>query len=606
MKSPPRFSFVQDIRITAGRPHSHSNELVTVDMGELLFAAPSGQPSPFQVPISKSTLAIPRIGFASEFTPLRRLESWGFLLQSTQQLQRIDPCGSTFFLLIVRICHQGIQLSSLGTLPHSMVDTLHIRVDSLQRAVDAMLSAIEDRVVSIVEDVDILNDTVNMKLVALSDEVNLIKRAVGKEDDRVPQSKGKSSKTGRDGKFKKKKKEVTVSGNKDSIQPTFDKSKKGCYLCNSDHRMRDFPKWGKLNALVADTNNEEEEGGSTRVNPLQLLSALKEKPLPKHKGLMYVRVQLNGKEVMAMVDTGVTHNFVADREIQMLGRSLTQHSSRLEAVNSEAKPIRGIASVDLEVGTWKGKCSLMAVPLDDFDVILGMDFLLLVKATYKTGGKCPAAYRFARTKQELLDEAKDSLAKAQRQMKKYADMEKRQVEFSVGGQVLLKLTPQIWKKISAKVVHKGLISKYDGPFEKFHTDPLDTSRLQAQRAPPMIRREFQKKVRQMPLGRMEWTCGSVRDSCTSAGPRCRHGAVLFGQTAWLDRLVETLAEMLVETLVETLAETLVKTLVETLAETLAETLVELAEGCWLRVPSGAWLWCARASLPRTSCGLNAG
>ncbi|KAL0344342.1 UNVERIFIED_CONTAM: Transposon Ty3-I Gag-Pol polyprotein [Sesamum angustifolium] len=40
----------------------------------------------------------------------------------------------------------------------------------------------------------------------------------------------------------------------------------------------------------------------------------------------------------------------------------------------------------------------------------------------RTGGKCPAAYRYARSKQELLDEAKDSLAKAQRRMKKYDDM----------------------------------------------------------------------------------------------------------------------------------------------------------------------------------------
>ncbi|KAK4403129.1 Transposon Ty3-I Gag-Pol polyprotein [Sesamum angolense] len=83
----------------------------------------------------------------------------------------------------------------------------------------------------------------------------------------------------------------------------------------------------------------------------------------------------------------------------------------------------------------------------------------------KTGGKCPATYRFARSKQEQLDEAKDSLAKAQRRLKKYAEMGRRHVEFGVGDQVLLKLTPQIWKKISSKSVHRGLIPKYDGPFE---------------------------------------------------------------------------------------------------------------------------------------------
>ncbi|KAL0388133.1 UNVERIFIED_CONTAM: Transposon Ty3-G Gag-Pol polyprotein [Sesamum radiatum] len=142
----------------------------------------------------------------------------------------------------------------------------------------------------------------------------------------------------------------------------------------------------------------------------------------------------------------------------------------------------------------------------------------------RTGGKCPAAYRYARSKQELLDEAKDSLAKAQRRMKKYADMGRRHVEFNAGDQVLLKLTPQIWKKISSKSVHRGLIPKYDGPFEvmskvgslayrlklpdrlkihptfhvsflkKFHQDLLDAARQQTQRAPPVIRKEFEKTV----------------------------------------------------------------------------------------------------------------
>ncbi|KAK4394407.1 hypothetical protein Sango_1911500 [Sesamum angolense] len=77
----------------------------------------------------------------------------------------------------------------------------------------------------------------------------------------------------------------------------------------------------------------------------------------------------------------------------------------------------------------------------------------------RTGGKCPAAYRYAQSKQELLDEAKDSLAKAQRRMKKYADMGRRHVEFSAGDQ-----------------------------------DLLDTARQQTQRAPPVIRKEIEKTV----------------------------------------------------------------------------------------------------------------
>lgn len=82
-----------------------------------------------------------------------------------------------------------------------------------------------------------------------------------------------------------------------------------------------------------------------------------------------------------------------------------------------------------------------------------------------SGGRCPAAYRFARVKQDILDEAQDSLAKANKLMKKYVDKGQRPLEFKVGDKVLLKLTPQIWQKISSKTAHQGLVPKYDGPFE---------------------------------------------------------------------------------------------------------------------------------------------
>ncbi|KAK4403116.1 hypothetical protein Sango_1052300 [Sesamum angolense] len=96
--------------------------------------------------------------------------------------------------------------------------------------------------------------------------------------------------------------------------------------------MRDCPKRGKLNALVVEADDD--EGGFSWINPLQL----------------------------------------------KLGLTLAQHSRRIKAVNSEAKPIQGVAYVELKVGAWTGKCNLMVVSLDDFDVILGMDFMLLAHA----------------------------------------------------------------------------------------------------------------------------------------------------------------------------------------------------------------------------------
>ena len=47
----------------------------------------------------------------------------------------------------------------------------------------------------------------------------------------------------------------------------------------------------------------------------------------------------------------------------------------------------------------------------------------------------------------------------------YADKGKRPLEFQVGDKVLLKLTSLIWRKFRSESVHRGLIPKYDGPFE---------------------------------------------------------------------------------------------------------------------------------------------
>lgn len=53
-------------------------------------------------------------------------------------------------------------------------------------------------------------------------------------------------------------------------------------------------------------------------------------------------------------------------------------------------------------------------------------------AKMKSQGKCPVACRYAHPQQELINEANDSLAKAIRKIKKYANQGRRLMKFSVG------------------------------------------------------------------------------------------------------------------------------------------------------------------------------
>ena len=96
---------------------------------------------------------------------------------------------------------------------------------------------------------------------------------------------------------------------------------------------------------------------------------------------MHVLLLLNGIRVKAMVDSGAKHNFVATSDASRLDLKLVDDDSRIKEVNSKAQRIQGIAKdVLLQVGEWKGKINLLCVPLDDFNLILGIDFFLKSKA----------------------------------------------------------------------------------------------------------------------------------------------------------------------------------------------------------------------------------
>ncbi|KAF3662453.1 hypothetical protein FXO37_12442 [Capsicum annuum] len=160
-----------------------------------------------------------------------------------------------------------------------------------------------------------------------------------------------------------------------------------------------------------------------------------------------------------------------------------------------------------------------------FELVLGMQPMALLEVvTLKSHGICPAAYRYAKDKHDMLVEAPDSLRKAQKRMKKYADQHRRAVEFSVGNKVLLKLTPQFWKQIVSMKRHRGLIPRYDGPFEvvekigevayklnlpewlkihpafhvsflkRYNEDVEDPGRNKSKRAPPLISKQYKAKM----------------------------------------------------------------------------------------------------------------
>ncbi|XP_050374592.1 uncharacterized protein LOC126792152 [Argentina anserina] len=165
-----------------------------------------------------------------------------------------------------------------------------------------------------------------------------------------------------------------------------------CFLCRGPHRVNECPHKTALSALQAQISAKENEDRQEEVEEhshmgaLKFLNAVERQPsvtkklLPK--GLKFVEGSINEKVAKSvMIATGATHNFISEMEALRLGLEYEKDMGHMKAVNSSPSPTVGLSKgVRLKLGNWEGKTDLVVVQMDDFNVILGMEFMLGNKA----------------------------------------------------------------------------------------------------------------------------------------------------------------------------------------------------------------------------------
>ncbi|PKI50610.1 hypothetical protein CRG98_028997, partial [Punica granatum] len=73
---------------------------------------------------------------------------------------------------------------------------------------------------------------------------------------------------------------------------------------------------------------------------------------------------------------GASNLFISEEGAKKLGLRVERTRGRLKMVNSEEVPTCGVAKdVDIRIGQWSGKKTIEVIPLDDYDFVIGMDFL---------------------------------------------------------------------------------------------------------------------------------------------------------------------------------------------------------------------------------------
>lgn len=77
-----------------------------------------------------------------------------------------------------------------------------------------------------------------------------------------------------------------------------------------------------------------------------------------------------------MVDTRATHNFIDTVEAKWLKLPIGKSYNQMKLVYSVAKLVEGKSElVSIESGTWKGVINLVLAMMDDFKVVIGMEFM---------------------------------------------------------------------------------------------------------------------------------------------------------------------------------------------------------------------------------------
>ncbi|CAL1415135.1 unnamed protein product [Linum trigynum] len=169
-----------------------------------------------------------------------------------------------------------------------------------------------------------------------------------------------------------------------------------CFLCDGPHRVRNCPRKHKLSAMkavLAECSSSEEEAEATpRVEPyvakigcMKRLSAIKlkeEPPHPEQHGQCFVEAKLNQRKTKALVDTRASCNLLDVDEVQRLGITCEKKQRGwMKATNSRATITQGVArQVPLKLGGWTEVADFEVVSLDNYQVIIGMEFMVREKA----------------------------------------------------------------------------------------------------------------------------------------------------------------------------------------------------------------------------------
>ena len=87
-------------------------------------------------------------------------------------------------------------------------------------------------------------------------------------------------------------------------------------------------------------------------------------------------MKIGSVDVLTMVDSGATHNFMSEDIARRIGLKFVPVQAQIKTVNSPPDYVIGVAKkVETTLVEWTRKVEFTIVRIDDYEAILGMDFM---------------------------------------------------------------------------------------------------------------------------------------------------------------------------------------------------------------------------------------
>ncbi|KAJ8635855.1 hypothetical protein MRB53_010122 [Persea americana] len=88
-----------------------------------------------------------------------------------------------------------------------------------------------------------------------------------------------------------------------------------------------------------------------------------------------------GNKMNALVDTGASDLFLSETAAKKLGLRVEKGNGWIKTVNSKEVPTMGrVQGVEIQLGQWTGKEAVYVIPLDDYELVVGLEFLDRINA----------------------------------------------------------------------------------------------------------------------------------------------------------------------------------------------------------------------------------